>query len=176
MAVVAGGAARAGRRGRGLDAIAPARLPDVAPKGDATLSIFVARPEGTLAVSDGQTRLRAGDRIRFVLRPAGQRHAVIASLDGAGRATIYHPYGGAHSAPLPPGARVDIPGSIRLDASPGPERVFAVLAVRPFPTAAVVQALEKLASAGIAGLRATTTLPLAVEAATQQSVLFEKSP
>ena len=71
---------------------------------------------------------------------------------------------------------MEIPGSIRLDASPGPERVFAVLAVRPFPTAAVVQALEKLASAGIAGLRATTTLPLAVEAATQQSVLFEKSP
>jgi hypothetical protein len=156
--------------------IAPARLPpEVLPKGDATLAIFVAREGGALSVSDGQ-RLRPGDRIRFVLRPAGQRHAIVASLDGAGRTTVYHPFDGRQSAALPAGARIEIPGSIVLDRSPGPERVFAVLAPNPFPAALVVEALKKLAGQGPGALRATTHLPLELEAATQQSLLFEKSP
>jgi hypothetical protein len=153
------------------------RPPDLATKGsDAALTIFVARPNGAQAISDGQTGLHAGDRIRFVVRPAGQRHAVIASVDGAGQTTIYHPYGGGESAPLPAGARVELPGSIALDRTAGPERVFVVLAPRPFPTAAVTEALRKLASAGPAALRTTATLPMNVDSATQQSVLFEKSP
>jgi hypothetical protein len=155
--------------------VAP-RPPDIAPKGsEAALTIFVARASGAQAISDRQTGLHAGDRIRFVVRPAGQRHAVIASVDGAGQTTVYHPYGGRESAPLPARARVEIAGSIALDRTPGPERVFLVLAPRPFPTAAVTEALRKLASAGPAALRATTTLPMNIDSATQHSVLFEKS-
>lgn len=156
--------------------IAPVeRQPDLMTKGDTTLSIFVARDAGPTTV-DGKTRLHPGDRIRFVLRPAGQRYAVIASLDGAGRTTVYHPYGGKESAELASGPRVEIPGSIVLDESPGPERIFAVLAARPFATTVVVEALQKLAGKGPTALRETNVLPLPVKSSTQQSILFEKSP
>jgi len=156
--------------------LTPQPVPEILTKGDTTLAIFVARDKNVLSVSDGKTRLRPGDRIRFVLQPAGQRYGVIASLDGAGRSTVYHPFGGHDSAELGAGPRVEIPGSIVLDASPGPERVFAVLAPHPFSTAQVVEALQKLAGKGAAALRETTSLPLSVKSATQQSILFEKSP
>jgi hypothetical protein len=144
-------------------------------KGDQTLAIFTARKQGVAQVSDGMT-LRPGDRIRFVLWPAGMRHAVIASIDGAGKATVYHPFGGKESAPLPESMRVEVPGAIVLDDRPGPERVFAVLTPRPFPTATVVEALQKLAARGTAAVRETTSLPLSIAPVTQQSILFEKSP
>jgi hypothetical protein len=144
-------------------------------KGAATLAIFAAGKQGAVPVGDG-TALRPGDRIRFVLWPAGQRHAVIASIDGAGKATIYHPFGGRESARLPEGMRVEVPGSIELDASPGPERVFAVLAPRPFSTASVLELLRKLGARGPAAIRQSPTLPLTIESATQQSILVEKTP
>jgi len=40
----------------------------------------------------------------------------------------------------------------------------------------VLQALRGLAGKGGAGLRHTTTLPIAIKGSTQQSILFEKSP
>jgi hypothetical protein len=144
-------------------------------KGAATLAIFAAGKQGVQPVSDG-TALHPGDRIRFVLWPAGQRHVVIASIDGAGKATVYHPFGGRESAPLREGMRVEVPGSIALDASPGPERVFAVLAPRPFSTASVIEALRGLGTKGPTAIRATTTLPLTLASVTQQSILIEKTP
>jgi hypothetical protein len=142
-------------------------------KGAAGLiAIFAARDGNVLPVEDGKTRLRAGDRIRFVLWPAGLGYAIIASVDGAGRTTIYHPYGGTESAPLARGPRVEIPGSILLDDSPGPERVFALLSAKPLPAPTVIEALKKLAREGSAAVRRTDRLPIK---ATQQSILLEKS-
>ena len=43
----------------------------------------------------------AGDALRFVLEPVGQPYLLIASLDGQGKASIYHPFGG----PAAPGWR-----------------------------------------------------------------------
>jgi hypothetical protein len=150
---------------------------EIGVKGQGLLAVFVARGEGVLEVEDGKTRLRAGDRIRFVVRPAGSAFALIAGIDGAGRPTIYHPFGGLESAPLPPGPRVEIPGAIRLDDSAGPERVFALLSARPLPAAAVLQALEKLAQQGSAAVRRTERLPLhGVGVVQQQSILLEKTP
>jgi hypothetical protein len=145
-------------------------------KGANTLAIFALRKQEVVPVSDGKTRLQPGDRIRFVLWPDGLRHAVIASVDGSGRATVYHPFGGRESAPLPEKLRVEVPDSIVLDDGPGPERVFAVLAPGPFPTAPVIEALKGLAGKGSAALRVTATLPIAIKGSTQQSILFEKSP
>lgn len=146
------------------------------PKGASTLAIFAARQQGVLPVEDGKTVLRPGDRIRFVLWPSGLRHVLIASVDGTGKATVYHPFGGQKSAPLPEGMRVEVPGSIQLDDRPGPERVFAVLAPDPFAAGVVVRALERLARQGTAAVRATSTLPFPLKSVTQQSILFEKTP
>lgn len=144
-------------------------------KGQGLLAVFASRAGSVISIEDGKTAVRAGDRIRFVLWPAGLTHAVIASVDGAGRVTVYHPYGGSESAPLAPGPRVEVPGSIELDDSPGPERVFAVLSARPLQTAVVVEALKKLALEGSAAVRRTDRLSIGLKA-TQQSILLEKLP
>jgi hypothetical protein len=143
-------------------------------RGAAALAVFVARGERVQALEDGRSRLRAGDRLRFVLSPAGQRFAVIAAVDGAGHARVYFPAAGDRSAPLATEAHVDIPDSIELDDAPGPARVFAVMSARPLATAAVTEALRAVARHGAAAIRATRTLP--IEAATVESLLFEKSP
>jgi hypothetical protein len=147
---------------------------DLRTKGAApAMAVFVAQGDGAVAVEDGKSRLRAGDRIRFVLWPAGLRYAVIASVDGAGHTTVYFPLRGDRSATLEGTPRLEVPGSIVLDDAPGPERIFAVLSSRPFATAPVIEALRQVASHGSAAIRATRTLP--IEAATVQSLLFEKT-
>jgi hypothetical protein len=140
-------------------------------KGEAVLTVYAARGETVTRLEEGGA-LAPGDRIRFVLRPGGLAYAMIASLDGAGRATVYHPYGGAQSAPVGAEPRVELPGSIVLDRGPGPERIFALLSRRPLATAEVVRALEEIGRGGPGAVRATPQLPLPVEA--QGSVLFEK--
>jgi hypothetical protein len=146
------------------------RRPEVRVKGAATLTVVAAGRDGLVTVADGTT-LEAGDRIRFVLRPAGLRYVLIAGVDGAGRATIYHPFQGSESGPLA-GAVVEIPGSIVLDRSPGPERIFALLSSRPLPAAPLRDALAALGRGGPGAIRATRRL--AVTAAVQETVLFEK--
>jgi hypothetical protein len=149
------------------------RAPDIRAKGgEATLSVFAARGERVIAVEDGVTELGPGDRIRFVLRPGGFGYALIASVDGGGRATVYHPFRGERSVALPPGARVELPGSIVLDRSPGPERVFALLSRQPLAAADVLPALAAIGRRGPSAVRATSRLALPADA--QGSVLFEK--
>jgi hypothetical protein len=152
----------------------PSLDPDLRAKGGGAMAVFVARGDSVVTVEDGKTRLRSGDRIRFVLWPAGQRYAVIGSIDGAGRATVYFPFQGKESAALPEGPRVEVPGSIVLDDSPGPERVFAVLSGRPVTTTAVTDALRALGRQGGAAVRRTTALPIPGTAS--QSILLEKTP
>jgi hypothetical protein len=147
---------------------------DLLEKGSRTLAIFAARDQSVLPVADDHTKLRSGDRIRFVLWPAGHRFALIASVDGAGKPTIYFPFQGTRSAALPAGPRVELPGSILLDESPGPERVFAVLSPAPLAAATVLDALKVLASKGGDAVRRTAALP--IEGVAQQSILFEKQP
>jgi len=160
--------------------VIPARRVDSIPadqvigvKGEAPLSAFALRDGQVIPVEDGRTVLRPGDRIRFVLRPGGLRFAIIAAVDGSGRATVYHPFGGNQSAPIEAAARLELPGSIALDDSPGAERVFAVLSAQPLSVKAVLESLEKLGAGGAGSIRAAARLPLAAEA--QASVLFDKA-
>jgi hypothetical protein len=152
----------------------PAPEPDLRAKGGGAMAVFVARGDAVVSVEDGKTPLRAGDRIRFVLWPSGQRYAVIGSIDGAGRATVYFPFEGKESAPLPDGPRVEVPGSIVLDDSPGPERVFAILSGRPVATATVTEALRTLGRRGGVVVRKTTAL--AIPGTASQTILLEKTP
>jgi hypothetical protein len=106
------------------------RRPDAVPddnlrmKGGLSFQVFAERAGDVIAVGDG-TRLAPGDRIRFVVGSGGPSYLLVASIDGAGTATVYYPYGGEHSgsAAVQP---AELPGSIVLDAAPGPERVFAL--------------------------------------------------
>ena len=145
--------------------------PEIAVKGDATWQVFAHRGDLTFAVHDG-AELAAGDRIRFVVAPGAARYLLIASIDGAGHATIYYPYGAAKSEPIA-GARVELPGSIVLDAAPGPERVFALLSDEPLASAAVLAELRAIGAGGPEAIRRTATL--SIPALAQRSIVFEKA-
>lgn len=133
--------------------------------------------------ADGEP-VRTGDQIRFVLDGVRAPYLMIGSVDGAGRASIYVPYEGAESAPVVPGQldpqHVEIDGSIVLDATPGPERVFALLSQRPIAAGPVRDALSTIGAAGAGAIRDAEALSLppqvlaAAGALMQRTVLLEK--
>lgn len=143
---------------------------DLAIKGKPGWQVFAHRDGQTFTVHDGM-RLAAGDRLRFSIPAAGARYVLITSIDGAGVATTYYPYGGAESAAIE-GDRIEPAGSIVLDAAPGPERIFAILSDRPIAAELVAIQLRAIALGGPAAIRALDTLPIAARA--QISVVFEK--
>jgi hypothetical protein len=151
--------------------VPPTADDDLRMKGALTFQVFASRGDQVFAVRDA-TRLAAGDKIRFVVGAGEARYVLVASIDGAGHATIYHPYGGARSAPAPV-QPTDLPGSIVLDAAPGPERVFALVSREPLAAGDVARTLEALGERGAAAIRATPTLDL--PGVTQASVVFEKA-
>jgi hypothetical protein len=140
-------------------------------KGTAALQMYAQQGEHVVAVRDG-TRLAPGDRVRFVVEPAGMRYLLIASIDAAGAATVYVPYGGAQSMTLEAAPRVELPGSIVLDAALGPERVFALFSAEPLAADTVVQALAAIGGRGPSAIRGAHRLDVA--AREQATVVFEK--
>ena len=152
---------------------APETPSEVRPKGEPGFKVLAARGQAVFPVDDGRSLLAPGDRIRFVLRPAGLPYALVAAVDGGGKVTVYYPFGGRQSASIPPErGEVVLPGSIRLDDAPGPERIFLLQSKAPLSARAVERALAPLARKGPAAIRTTTRIDLPVEA--QSSVLFNK--
>ncbi|MBL8954310.1 MAG: hypothetical protein JNK82_26265 [Myxococcaceae bacterium] len=112
-------------------------------KGGASLEVFANRPESNafFTVKPG-TVLKPKDKIRFVVNGAGSKYLLIASRDGSGAFTVYHPFGAAQSGQVTPG-RVELPGSVELDEVTGSERLIAVFSDAPVPADAVKTALEQ---------------------------------
>jgi hypothetical protein len=140
-------------------------------KGDATWQVFANRNGETFAVHDG-SNLAAGDRIRFVVTPNGAPYVLVASVDGAGAASIYYPYGGTQSGPTH-GARNELPGSIVLDAAPGPERLYAIFSDDPITADSVTEQLRMIGVRGADAIRHTRSLDVPSRA--QASLVFEKA-
>ncbi len=111
-------------------------------KGSASLEVFANRPESNqfFSVKPG-TVLKPKDKIRFVVNSAGSKYLLIASRDGAGAFTVYHPFGAQQSGQVSTG-RVELPGSVELDEVTGSERLIAVFSDSPVPADAVKSALE----------------------------------
>lgn len=106
-----------------------------------SLEVVASRPGGEqVKVRPGSTVLHPKDRIRFVVTPGAFEYVLIASRDGAGTFTVYHPFNGAQSARLAPGAH-ELPGAVELDAAVGRERLVAVFSKQPVESAAVQAAL-----------------------------------
>lgn len=146
---------------------------DLAVKGATiTFRMYASRGGEVIAVRDGIT-LAASDRIRFAVSSATHRYVLIASVDGSGAATIYHPYGGARSESIQTGRSIELPGSIVLDHAPGPERVYALFSTQPIPAARVLASLREVGAGGAAAIRSTDSLD--VGAGEQSSILIEKA-
>jgi len=159
--------------------------PEVIEKGATSgpaLLLAARRAGRVFLVRPGQP-LRAGDQVRFMLE--GSRRlpfVLVASIDGAGHASVYVPYDGRTSAPSGFGAatggdgsggRLEIPGGIVLDDSPGPERIFALLSMRPLDAAPVRAALEAIGARGREAIRQAARL--GVGADEELSALVEKA-
>jgi len=162
-------AVRAHARGR-------PRLAMAESKGDIDLLVF-ARKGGRIEMLDRFNRgVRPGDDVRFVLTgtPEGHGFVLVASVDAAGKPNVYFPYDGERSAPLPGPGRWEVPGSIELDETLGPERVFVFFSPRPLDAGDVRAALTTVGLRGPNAIRDTQTVDLA--GTTQRSFLMTKEP
>jgi hypothetical protein len=140
-------------------------------KGPGVLKVFARRGERVFTVAEG-SHLAPGDAIRFFVNGGGHDYVIVGSVDGEGKATIYHPYAGRQSVRVAPAEQVQFPGSIILDSARGPERLFAVFSREPLPTERVRSALLKVAAGGVDSIRQTRAL--ALPGTSQATLYFEK--
>ncbi len=141
-------------------------------KGDGVLRIFALRDKKVFAVENGSL-LMPKDAIRFVIEAPPLEYLIIASVDGAGQTNVYFPFGDTSAARIEPHRRFELPGSIVLDDTPGPERVFAIFSREAVDAASVKAALQALRRRGVEAIRQETGLRL--PATVETSVVFEKA-
>jgi len=112
-------------------------------KGGPAFQVVARHGTQVLPVRGGE-HLSPGDALRFVAEPGGRAYLLVVSADASGGVSVYQPYGGAESAPIS-GARVELPGSIVLDSSKGPERLWALFSDAPIPVSDLRPQLQALA-------------------------------
>ncbi len=109
----------------------------------ASLEVFAVRGAGgVFQVAPGST-LQPKDRIGFMVNPAGAKYLMVASRDGAGVFSVYHPFGAQQSQPVTPAkTKLELPTKVELDETLGAERVVAVLSDEPVTAEQVEAALK----------------------------------
>ena len=145
-------------------------------KGGFDLLVYVRRDKHIALLDRFNRVVHPGEEIRFILTGVPEDHAyvLVASIQAAGAATVYFPYGGLDGAPLPGPGRWEVLGSIVLDETLGPERVFAIFSKRPLAAVDVEPALARLGRAGKNAIRDARALD--VPGTTQRSFLMFKQP
>ncbi len=83
--------------------------------------------------------------MRFAYEAPEPGHLLILELDGRGVASVFHPFDGSASAPLPARQGELLPGSVVLDDAPGPEYLFAIFSPRPLEAAPLLAQLREQA-------------------------------
>lgn len=96
---------------------------DLRIKGEPAVRIVAKRREAVFPVEDG-TVLAPGDRIQFLLTPAGSTHLLVAFRDASGVVGLYASHKGG-SVELAPEQRA-LPGSVELDETLGRELIVFV--------------------------------------------------
>ncbi len=118
--------------------------PGVTWKGEAFR--VVASRAGSEATPLAQDSVvKAGDRLRFAYESPDAGHLLVLELDGRGGASVFHPFDGKASAPLPAAQRDFLPGSVELDDAPGTEWLFAVFSPRPLQAEPLLTRLREQA-------------------------------
>ncbi|HTE55307.1 MAG TPA: hypothetical protein VK698_30850 [Kofleriaceae bacterium] len=91
-------------------------------KGGPTLALFVRRGDRVTAGASGEV-VHPGDEIQFAATSSDPAFLVIASVDAAGRVSVYHPTD-RRAAPIGPGSDRLVPGGVLLDDVLGTELVY----------------------------------------------------
>lgn len=115
--------------------------PSVRPKGGVDLS-FVVRRGDAVVPGDPEALYAAGDRLQLRYSTAAHTHVVVLGHDGAGRFSPWYEQRGM-SVPISPGRDRLLDGSVILDESPGPERVYACFSKVPVPVADLATSLAR---------------------------------
>jgi hypothetical protein len=113
--------------------------------GGPSLEIFAQRGEAKspFEVKRGVT-LQPKDRIRFVVNPGNAKYLLIASRDGAGVFSVYHPFGASESVRLEAQVprHLEVPNAVELDDTLGSETVVAVFSDAPVKASDLEAALK----------------------------------
>ncbi|MCP3063695.1 DUF4384 domain-containing protein [Myxococcus sp. K38C18041901] len=134
-------------------------LPRYATKGD-ELTVYVGGQGTPRAAIQGE-RVRPGESLRFQVAPGAAAFVWIASVDSTGAVSRLVPSEG--TTPLAVDGTQLLPGSAVLDATEGPERIWAVISPEPLNWSVVEQALRgspvrDASEVHIAGARTSTVL------------------
>jgi hypothetical protein len=120
------------------------RMPGVREKGVSTLAldVVVRHADGRIEALTPGGRVRPGDAVRFLVSTPRAGHLVILGLDSAGAVSLYVGDGNGPER-VERGARQAMPGSIILDATPGPERLVALECDAAFAVSDAIDAGRK---------------------------------
>ncbi|WP_257461704.1 DUF4384 domain-containing protein [Archangium lipolyticum] len=114
--------------------------PEYTAKGSLVLGVYRNQAGRGVPVGPGET-LGEGESIQFEVKAGASGYVAVLSRDGAGRVTVYYPYGGDAAVAYTPGQTL-LPGAIELDGTPGTEALYALFSPEPFALGAAVKALE----------------------------------
>jgi hypothetical protein len=114
--------------------------PEYVAKGGVVFGVYRQRAEGGVPLRPGEV-LGEGDVLQFEVKAGASGYVAVLSRDGAGRVTVYYPYGGDAAVAHAPGQPL-LPGAIELDGTPGTEQLYALFSPEPFALGAAVKALE----------------------------------
>jgi hypothetical protein len=108
-----------------------------------SLEVFAVRGSGGVFQVAAGAKLQPKDRIGFMVNTAGAKYLMVASRDGAGVFSVYHPFGAQQSEPVSQTkSKVELPTKVELDETLGSERVVAVLSDEPVTAQQVEEALK----------------------------------
>jgi len=111
---------------------------DLAIKGG-EVALIIHTESRRLATGD---TIGAGERIRFEINAGRRGYVAIVGIDGSGAQTVYFPVQGTQPAAIDPAVDRILPGAVKLDATPGDERFYALYSEQPFALDAALPAVR----------------------------------
>lgn len=108
-----------------------------------TFEVFAQRDQGTSFAVKPNTTLKPKDRIRFVVAPGQAKYVLVASVDGKGAFSVYHPFGAEESEKIAGQVprRLELGSTVELDETMGTEKLVVVLSDAPVKAEAVKAAV-----------------------------------
>jgi hypothetical protein len=111
-------------------------------KGGNALALVVRHPDGHVERVLPGADLHPGDGLRFEVSTQQRSYVLIIGLDASGQVTLYFPSSGPPT-PLAPASHQLLPGSVLLDETLGPERIFALYCAAAPSLASAIEAGRK---------------------------------
>jgi hypothetical protein len=106
------------------------------------LALVARQMDGRIVELQPGGRVHPGDAVRFLVSAGHGGHVVVLGLDAAGKVSVYVA-DGERGLRVERGTRQAMPGSIILDATPGAERVVALLCPERFAVSEAVDAARE---------------------------------